>query len=66
MKQFWTSLKEATSALGGSHYTENDPLVGGGQKRWPSIIRTATIHNTPYGGIKMRHVDCYGWRVLEK
>ena len=65
MPKFWPSgkLNEAVMDLEGSHFTEHEPLVSGGQKRWPSIIRTATIHSTPSGDVKMHYVDCYGWRI---
>ena len=61
--KFWSTLTQATKDLGGSRFTENKPLVGGGQRRWPNHIQTATVHGTPQGDIKMRKVDCYGWRV---
>ena len=61
--KFWSTFADATKDLGGTHFTENEPLVSGGQRRWPNIIQTATIHDTSQGDVKMRKEDCYGWRV---
>lgn len=61
--KFWPTLAQAVKDLDGTHFTENEPLVSGGQRRWPTHIQTATIHDTPSGDVRMRKVDCYGWRV---
>lgn len=61
MSKFWSSIKEATDELGGDSFTEHAPLCGGGQRRWPNWARSATIHNTPGGDVRLHRVDCYGW-----
>jgi hypothetical protein len=64
--EFWRSLDEATKALGGKGYTEKEPLVGNGQKRWPSVVQLAVVRDTPDGDVTLRRVECYGWQVSEE
>lgn len=65
--KFWNSLDDATKELEGTHYEEDYLKCGrgatGGQLRWPTILKIATIFGTPYGCIEMKRVDCYGWRI---
>jgi hypothetical protein len=61
--EFYGTLEEARDALGGDSVKEKEPMYGGASKRWPTIIRTARVSMPDGSIIRLRHEDCYGWRV---
>lgn len=66
MVKFWPTLQEARQDpdLGAVSIEEDTPIIDG-RMRWPSVTRLATATMPDGSTVRLRRVDCYGWRVSQ-